>query len=292
MNARYLFIRQLWIASLLVIAILAAYGTRDAVATPETIGPVAHVYRVVEDDSLHAYVFYPPDADRGRPANAILLFHGGGWAAGSAEWTFATAERFAGYGLVAIAIDYRLSGEKITPVDAMDDVCHAFAWARKSAKELGIGGKVAGYGVSAGGHLLALTSTVGCSIDNARPDAMLLWSPALDMANDGWFGKLLQGRKARDFSPVEHVGPSTAPTSIVQGAEDTLTPLTGAQRFCENVTKAGGVCELNVYAGVGHLLTRNLANQEDDYDPDPAKRAEGIEKHRQFLLRLGFISER
>src|SRR6188768_2329022 len=94
MSARYILIRQLWIASLFAIAILAANGTRDAGATPETTGPVEHVYRIVENDSLHAYVFYPPDTDRSRPANAILLFHGGGWAAGSAEWTFASAERF------------------------------------------------------------------------------------------------------------------------------------------------------------------------------------------------------
>jgi hypothetical protein len=40
------------------------------------------------------------------------------------------------------------------------------------------------------------------------------------------------------------------------------------------------------------LLTRNLSNQEDDYDPDPEKRALGIEKQREFLLRLGFITAR
>ncbi len=284
--------RQLLTVSLVTLAVLTTIVSRDAVAAPETTGPFQYVYRVIGEDSLRAYVFYPPDADPGRPANAILLFHGGGWVAGSAEWTFAAAERFAGYGLVAIAIDYRLSGEKVTPVDAMDDVCYAFAWARRNAKDLGISGKVAGYGVSAGGQLLASTVTVGCGIDNARPDAMLLWSPALDVVNDKWFGKLLGGRNSKDYSPVEHVGRSTPPTSIVHGAEDTLTPLAGSQRFCEQVTKAGGICELNVYPGVGHLLTRNLSNQEDDYDPDPEKRADGIEKQRQFLLRLGLIAPR
>lgn len=273
---------------LIAITLLAIIYPLPVGAAPEAAGPFDHVYRVVEGDSLHAYAFHPSDTGRGRPTNAILLFHGGGWVAGSAEWTFATAKRFAEYGLVAIAIDYRLSGEKVTPVDAFDDVCHAFAWARKSAKELGIAGKVAGYGVSAGGHLLALTATLGCGEDS-RPDAMLLWSPALDVVSDGWFNKLLQGRKSADYSPVEHVGKSTPPTSIVHGAEDTLTPLKGAQRFCDAVTKAGGVCELNVYEGVGHLLSRNLSNQEDDYDPDPEKRAQGIEKHREFLTRLGFI---
>jgi hypothetical protein len=53
---------------------------------------------------------------------------------------------------------------------------------------------------------------------------------------------------------------------------------------------AGGTCELNVYPGVGHLFTRNLANQEDDFDPDPEKRADANEKHRRFLMKLGLIS--
>jgi len=85
------------------------------------------------------------------------------------------------------------------------------------------------------------------------------------------------------------VNSGTPPTCIVQGAEDTLTPLAGAQRFHDRLVELGGVCELNVYAGVGHLLTRNLSNQEDDFDPDPKKRADGIERHRLFLQRTGFL---
>jgi len=46
-----------------------------------------------------------------------------------------------------------------------------------------------------------------------------------------------------------------------------------------------------VYEGVGHLLTRNLGNQHDDYDPDPEKRAQGIEAQRIFLVRLGYIKD-
>lgn len=253
--------------------------------------PHAHTYRVVDGDSLTAFVFVPAGHDRARPVPAILLFHGGGWAWGSPEWVFATAERFAGYGLVAIAVEYRLSQGGTTPVDALDDVCHAFAWTRAQAAALGVAGKVVGYGVSAGGHLVAAAATVGCGASNDLPDALLLWSPALDVANDGWFGKLLpEHATASDYAPLEHIGAATPPTCIVQGAEDTLTPLSGAQAFCARLTQVGGVCELNVYEGVGHLLTRNLANQESDFDPDPEKRADGIEKHRRFLAGLGLIA--
>jgi acetyl esterase/lipase len=198
--------------------------------------------------------------------------------------------------MVAISIEYRLSSEDTTPIEALADACVAFRWARENADDLNIdAGRVAGYGVSAGGHLAAAAATVGCSEDGSggglsRPDALLLWSPALDVTIDGWFRRLLQGRAdAELYSPAHHVGASTPPASIVQGSEDTLTPLTRATLFCEQVIEVGGVCELNLYQGVGHLLTRNLENQEGDFDPDPEAEADGIRQHLRFLEELGFI---
>lgn len=258
--------------------------------------PLGRIYREVNGQALHAYVFRPETAPRkGRPA-AILLFHGGGWSMGSPEWTFAAARRFASRGMVAIPIQYRLSGGDVTPIDALADVCAAFRWARQHASDLGLDAKrVAGYGVSAGGHLVASTATVGCPSEGtagvrAEPDALLLWSPALDMARDGWFERKLQGRaKAIAYSPLEHVRPSTPPTVIVQGAEDTLTPLSGAEGYCKRMTDAGRTCALHVYPGVGHLLTRNLAQQESDYAPDPQAVSDGIAQHLRFLAELGYI---
>ncbi len=200
--------------------------------------------------------------------------------------------------MVAIPIQYRLSQGDVTPIDALADVCAAFRWAREHADELGLDtSRVAGYGVSAGGHLVASAATVGCpqeepSAVRSVPDALLLWSPALDMARDGWFERKLQERAtAEAYSPVEHVRASTPPTSIVQGDADTLTPLSGAERYCEQLTELDGVCELNVYGGVGHLLTRNLEYQEGDFDPDPKAVADGIAQHLEFLRGLGFIEE-
>jgi acetyl esterase/lipase len=270
---------------------LLAGPAAHAVEGGEAASPKQYTYRVVNDDSLGAFVFSPPRQDD-RPVHAILLFHGGGWSAGSAEWVFASASRFAQWSLVAIAVDYRLSEGDVTPIDALGDVCAAFAWARAHAAELGIDGKLAGYGVSAGAHLVAASATIGCGTGRKGPDALLLWSPALDVTTDAWFTKLLQGRaRAVDYSPANHVGKSTPPTSIVHGAADTLTPLSGSQKFHDAMIEAGGVCELHVYEGVGHLLTRNLANQEDNFDPDPAKRADGVERHRRFLVSQGFITE-
>jgi acetyl esterase/lipase len=241
---------------------------------------------------LRAFVF-APEAAGPAPRPAVLLFHGGGWAAGEAQWTFDRARRLAEIGLVAISIEYRLSEGTTTPIEALDDTCAAFHWARAEAGRLGIDPqRVGGYGVSAGGHLVAAAAVLGCGSSeggfaNGGPDALVLLSPALDLSRDGWFRRLLQGRAdPRDYSPVEHVASRVPPTSIVHGALDSLTPLSGAQRFCELAQINGNRCELNVYDGLGHLLSRNLENQETAFDPDPAARADGFAKQERFLREL------
>jgi len=263
--------------------------------SPESSAPVepsSYTYREVSGKSLKAYVFSPSVPSRS-PAGAILLFHGGGWVAGGADWTFNRARGFARMGLVSISIEYRLSEGTITPIEALSDVCHAFQWVRQNHRRLGVeAGKIAGYGVSAGGQLVASAATLGCGNSQGRfanggPDLLILWSPALDLSGDNWFRKLLQGRaQPADYSPVNKVPAHVAPTCIVQGEADTLTPLSGAKRFCSEVQATGARCELILYPGLGHLLTRNLENQEHDYDPDPVAREDAISKQEQFIRKL------
>lgn len=243
--------------------------------------------------SLQAFVFAPTQRPRTGRAPGILLFHGGGWVAGSPDWVFSSARRFASLGFVAIPIQYRLSTDRVSPIEAFADVCAAFQWARHLADTLGMNPKrVAAYGVSAGGHLAALAATIGCGVAEGEygvggPDALVLWSPAVDVSADGHFKRLLRDRvTVAEYSPVEHVRARMPPVSIVQGDRDNLTPLSGARRFCESVIASGSRCDLHVYPAVGHLLTRNLTNQEDNFDPDPVARDDGIAKQLAFLRGL------
>lgn len=255
-------------------------------------------YKNINGQQLKAFVFNPKVQKKGKKNSAILLFHGGGWRWGSAKWTFNNARKFAELGMVAFAIDYRLSVGEITPIDAFEDTCAAFRWVREHANEFNLDpNKVVGYGVSAGGHLVAAAATIkdkenGKSKFSCKPNAMLLWSPALDLANDGWFVHLIQNKgNANDFSPVEHAKEAKIPTCIVMGEKDTLTPLAGAKKFQKGLNKEGSICEMNVYPGVGHLLTRKLDNQIDDYDPDPVFREDGNKKFISFLIKHKFIEK-
>ncbi|HJW34064.1 MAG TPA: alpha/beta hydrolase [Holophagaceae bacterium] len=256
--------------------------------------PTTHVYRRVQDRELPLFVFSPksPAASHG----AILLFHGGGWNEGEAAWTFGSAQRFAALGLVAIPVEYRLSDLKTTtPLDAMGDARAAVRWVRKHAAQLGIHPKrIAAYGASAGGHLAAcaaLFEDEGPKDSvSAAPDALVLFSPAVALAADRWFQKVLLKRACPlDFSPVDNLRPGLPPTLILQGAEDTVTGLRGAQAFQALMTRLGNHCELEVYPGMGHLMTP--AGQDDSGMPNPDPKA--MEKVRarmdRFLREQGYL---
>jgi acetyl esterase len=264
-----------------------------AQTSAEPAPPSEHVYRTVDDVPLKAFVFKPAGATESIRAPAILLFHGGGWVAGAPDWTFASARRYAALGLVAISVEYRLSVNGISPIEALKDVCNSFRWARAQANELAIDPRrIAASGVSAGGHLAAAAATIGCgntdgAFGTGGPDALVLWSPALDVSSDGHFRRLLGERATVEaLNPVEHVRVRMPPVVVVHGERDNLTPLSGVRRFCDRVEDGGGRCVVHVYPGVGHLLTRNLANQESDFDPDPVAREDGNAKQVEFLRDL------
>ena len=256
--------------------------------------PEPFAYRQIGARSLKAYVFLPKTAGKARPA--ILLFHGGAWKLGEAAWTFGRAKEFAEKGLVAISVEYRLSKAGVSPIDAVEDTCAAFTWARQQAGKLGIDPRrVAGYGMSAGGHLVAAAATLpslnGKKIaGNSRPNALLLFSPALNMAHDNYFISLMAGKgDPSSYSPSESISRILPPTLIIQGEEDTIVLARDARAFRDAAEKAGARCELYVYPGVGHLLTRNLKVQYKDFDGDPADEADAHLREDDFLVSLGYM---
>jgi acetyl esterase/lipase len=225
-----------------------------------------------------------------------VLFHGGGWSIGEPAWAFGLAKHFAERGMVAVAAQYRLSDQKkLTPLDAMDDARAAIRWVRSHVGDLEVDpNRIAAYGWSAGAHLAASAAifnrvpadaTVSCA-----PNALVLVSPAVSVGTDGWFRRLLGSKgEPRDLSPDEHVRSGLPPTVIVEGRQDTVTPLPGVQRFTDRMKAAGNRCELFVFDGAGHLFTP-VGTPDDGYPkPDPIIEAAAASKLDAFLVSLGYM---
>jgi acetyl esterase len=275
----------------------ASVSFGQAQNAPAPNEPVAHVYETVNGREMKLYVFAPGQTDGG-PRAALVAFHGGGWNAGDAEWTFSQAERFARLGMVGISVDYRLSdGKNVTPLEAVADARESVRWIRRHASELGIyPNRIAVFGVSAGGHLAVATAMVDDSVSKQEfssvPNALLLYSPALDLGADRYFQKLLGARAdAKKISPDENVRPGFPPAIIFNGDADTMTPISGAQRFCDRMKRSGNRCELHVYKGLGHLLTPADADPNGPPAADPKARADAYRNADEFLISLGYISK-
>lgn len=249
-----------------------------------------YTYSAPEGEALSAHVYNPPTRDA---APAILVLHGGGWAYGSPTWMDSSARRFADQGMVAIAVQYRLSRNGVTPIDALHDTCAAMAWIREQADELGVDpSRIAAYGVSAGGHLAASMTTIGCPEAVEGPDLLVLYSPALRTSHDSWFQRLLgQPENPTAYSPYDHVSEATPATLIISGEEDTLTPHAFAEGYCAQLQALQTECEIEAFSGVGHLLTRNLDNQESDFDAADADIQRARRVIDAFLTRHGYQTD-
>jgi acetyl esterase len=259
--------------------------------------PVIRTYKTVGATEVKAHIFQPADAAKGKVYPAIIVLHGGGWNAGSPEWTYYDTQRFAGLGMVAIAGEYRLSNQKdVTPLEAMADTRDLIRWVREHAAELGIDPhRVAVYGSSAGGHLAASAAVFPHAEESktsAVPDALILLSPAASIVGDQWPQRLLGTRAdVKTISPAENITKALPPMFIIEGAADTVTPLSSVQRFCDRAKQVGGTCELHVYPNLGHLLSRNLDPQEQEqgpFDPDPVASNAAHAAEDAFLARIGY----
>jgi acetyl esterase/lipase len=267
-----------------------------APAAEQLLAPREYVYATAGGVALKAYVFVPAGARPTQPRAAVALFHGGGWAQGEPAWVFSRARRFARLGMVAVAVQYRLSDQKnVTPLEAMADARAAFRWIRAQADSFGIDPRrVAAYGVSAGAHLAVMAAAFDDSLSragpSAAPNALVLVSPALALESDTWVQRLLLGRATvQSISPSTNVRRGMPPTLILQGDVDTVTPLAGNKRFCERMREVGNACELQVYGGFGHLFTPAGIPDGGWPQPDSATSADAGVRAERFLASLKFI---
>lgn len=275
---------------------LTALLTGEALAQDvPAIVSEAYTFAVVDSRSLKAHVFRRSDPAENSRTPGILIFHGGGWAYGAAEWSFPRAKHFAERGLVAIAVEYRLSNHKsVTPIDAVEDAKSAIRWTRENADRLGIDpNRLVAYGWSAGAHLAVASAIFDTSSTRqSTPDALILVSPAVALEKDGWFRRLLLGLvDVADLDPSRHLRKGLPPTLVLQGDVDTVTPLSGVRDFCDRSRALGNTCDLEVYEGFGHLFTPAGVPDDGEPKPDPKTQAAAYARIDKFLSELGYMKE-
>jgi acetyl esterase/lipase len=191
-----------------------------------------------------------------RPLAVIAYIHGGGWRQGSKEGglnrlgVYLRTGRYAG-----VSIGYRLSDEAKWPAQIYD--CKAaIRWLKANSKKYGLDpDRIAVYGTSAGGHLVAMlgvtgdrrdlegglgsykdyTGSVAAVLDYFGPTQFLLMnSKATRMDHDApdspeslLIGGPIQENKKKTLhaAPMSYISKKACPFLIVHGTKDALVPV-------------------------------------------------------------------
>jgi acetyl esterase/lipase len=206
---------------------------------------------VVTEDLAYATTGRPLLWDTFRPAEAaddapvILVFHGGGWRAGSRKAVAGACQAFARRGFIAVAPEYRLVGEAAWPA-ALEDVQASIAAASSAA---GLAGRpifLAGF--SAGAHL-ALLAAAGAP---QKVHGVAAYFP-IARVDDRW-AEVLQLRTPEEVAAVTpgNHAIQLPPTIIFCGDEDQITPAETSLDLYRAIRAANGVADLRLFAKLIH----------------------------------------
>lgn len=253
--------------AIMLLAVGAEGGTNAFFDGLTAIAPMVRDYQ----PQRHLSVYLPSNpAPAGEKRAAMVFIHGGGWGAGKPELYAVHCRYYAARGLVAVTVQYRLTGTNTTVFDCISDVKSALRWLRVHAAEFNVDpNRIAAFGDSAGGHLAACAGIIaGLEAQgeelkvSSRPDALVLLYPITDTTPpDGWevvrfggkAGAAVAGRLA-EFSPVDQVTSGAPPTLILHGTADKVVPYAMSERFAEAMRKAGNTVERVPVEGRDHAF--------------------------------------
>jgi acetyl esterase/lipase len=249
-----------WLAALVVLVGLCSHAqTWDP--------PIGHriTYKTVDGRELGMWIVEPKDfgaRDYAAKRPAVLLIHGGGWTNGAAGVHNEQAKAIAAHGAVAILLQYRLlpKDPHEEPRICVEDAKSAMRYLRAHAKELHLDPhKIAAGGSSAGGYNAAYAA-VGPGWDDphddlrvsARPDALVLLNPALDIHYS--YGMFHGEQK---LSPMSYIHKHVPPMLILSGSKDQVISAELLKDYAQKLQAAGARCDLHVYPDQVHTFYRN-----------------------------------
>ncbi|MEM9255111.1 MAG: alpha/beta hydrolase [Pseudomonadota bacterium] len=208
-------------------------------------------YATVDGRSMDLHHFKAHGA--GGPAPALLLFHGGRWLFGGPESLYPQCQYFARLGYQCFSARYRLGSRNQPDVrGAVADARAAMDYLQTHATELHLDPqRLFVGGSSSGGHLAAALGTGLPGGDGARPAALVLYNPMLDLSPGTPDGHLVADYW-QEVSPHHHIDASLPPSLVLVGDEDPEVPLTTVDAFCSAAHAAGARCETAVYPGASH----------------------------------------
>ncbi len=253
------------------------------------------VYSRTDTYKLTCDVYIP---DLPGPLPTVLAVHGGGWRAGSKIHWIRHARKLAKHGFVVVAINYRHAPSDKFPAQ-IHDVKQAVRFMRKHADRYKIDSeRIAAYGYSAGGHLVAMLGTtdaedglegevpngyeefldtrVQCIVAGGAPTEFT-WLGEDSSALGYWLGEGATIRKNPDLFeqayPTTYITADDPPFYFHHGTADMVVPIEAAKVMHEKLTEAGLKSEFAEYEGTGHFGLFSMTGEPVD------KIIEFLDKH-------------
>jgi len=216
----------------------------------------------VDGVKLKLDIYQPRTQDR-RLRRIAVHIHGGAWKGGDKDAARVFMPELIRADYIGFAVNYRLSGDAKFPAQ-IHDCKTAIRWIRENAKDYhGDPSRIAVFGTSAGGHLVALLGTSGGVAELEGSIGVTEISSDVQVVCD-WFGpanlatvhKNLPDAKnhvvellgssiseARELavlaSPITHVDSSDPPFLIIHGADDPTVPVEQSRTFYQALKDAG-----------------------------------------------------
>jgi len=166
-------------------------------------------------------------------------------------------------GITAILLKYRVpaesksrSGSYPNSAEALQDAQRALSLVRLHAAQWKIDPhKIGVIGFSAGGHLVAATSTLFDKRVYKAADAADKESCRPDFAIAVYPGHLME-KTSKDFelNPYLPVSGNAPPTLLIQAEDDPVAPIENSLVYFEALKKAGVPAEMHLFAHGGHAF--------------------------------------
>lgn len=239
-------------------------------------------YKEIDGKELQLSVFLPEGyAESTERFPTFVVYHGGSWAVGEANWHYPDCEYWASRGMIAVSVDYRLSkrdGVKV-PLECVKDAKSAVRFLRKHAGHLKVDSdKMVIAGGSAGGQLAAAMATLTSPETNddcydlsisCEPNAVILYNPYF--------------KCEASLSPPNFVRADLPPFITFLGSEDPAITVDSIVKFHEDLKAQGGASEFYVGKGGKHGLCNGR-------NPNNPFFYWSLELEDQFLVKHGLLS--